>query len=242
MTARLFCFGIGYSAEVLARRCLADGWQVAGTARDAAHLARLRDLGIETFLPCSTVSIRFPPERWRGATHLLNSVPPDDDGDPVLDSARPAILAAKASLTWVGYLSTTGVYGDYGGDWVDESSALRPVSPRAWRRVRAEAGWLDLFRQHRLPAHVFRLAGIYGPGRNALDDVRAGAARRIVKPGQVFSRIHVEDIANVLQASMAGPAPGAIYNVCDDEAAPAPGCHRPCLRAFGGPGAARLGL
>jgi nucleoside-diphosphate-sugar epimerase len=218
MSPRLFCFGLGYSAEVLARRCLAAGWHVAGTAREANHLARLTDLGIETF--------RFdrqhglPGGALAGTTHILASVPPDADGDPVLDLARPAILAAKSSLSWIGYLSTTGVYGDYAGAWVDERSALRPSSSRSWRRVNAEAAWLDLHRREALPSHVFRLAGIYGPGRCVLDEVRAGQARRIVKQGQVFSRIHVEDIAAVLQASMTRPAPGGIYNVCDDEAAP----------------------
>jgi nucleoside-diphosphate-sugar epimerase len=150
----------------------------------------------------------------------LTSVPPDEDGDPVLDLARPAILSAAKDLSWIGYLSSTGVYGDWKGAWVDEDSAPRPVLARSRRRVDAEAAWLDLHRQNGLPVHLFRLAGIYGPGRSVLDDVRSGSARRIVKPGHMFSRIHVEDIATVLQASMADPAPGAIYNVCDDEAAP----------------------
>ncbi|HXP95870.1 MAG TPA: SDR family oxidoreductase [Telmatospirillum sp.] len=218
MSPRLFCFGLGYSAEVLARRCLAAGWRVAGTAREPDHLARLADLGVETF--CFDRQHGLPGGALTGATHILSSVPPDADGDPVLDLARPAIVAAKTSLSWIGYLSTTGVYGDHGGAWVDETSALRPTSARSWRRVNAEADWLDLRRQQDLPVHVFRLAGIYGPGRNGLDEVRAGVARRIVKADQVFSRIHVEDIAIVLQASMARIAPGTVYNVCDDEAAP----------------------
>ncbi|MDR3436979.1 SDR family oxidoreductase [Telmatospirillum sp.] len=218
MSSRLFCFGLGYSAEVLVRRCLADGWRVAGTARDQAHLARLTELGVETFL--FDRQHPLPAGALDGASHILSSVPPDEQGDAVLDLARSAIRAVTPTLSWVGYLSTTGVYGDYGGEWVDEDSALRPLSPRAWRRVGAEAGWRELYRLHQVPVHVFRLAGIYGPGRNALDEVRSGRARRIVKPGQVFSRIHVEDIATVLRASMAKPRPGALYNVCDDEAAP----------------------
>ncbi len=218
MRPRLFCFGLGYSAEVLVRRCLAAGWQVAGTARDAGRLARLTELGIETFRFDRQHAL--PGGALAGSTHILTSVPPDADGDPVLDLARPAILAARDTLSWLGYLSTTGVYGDYAGAWVDERSALRPASARSWRRVNAEASWLDLHRTSGLPAHLFRLAGIYGPGRSALDEVRGGTARRIVKPDQVFSRIHVEDIATVLQASMEKPAPGAVYNVCDDEAAP----------------------
>jgi nucleoside-diphosphate-sugar epimerase len=217
MDLRFFCFGLGYTAEVLVRRLLTEGWQVAGTAREFDRLASLTDLGIETF--------RFDREHplplgaLAGATHILASVPPDVDGDPVLDLCAPAIVAAAKSLQWVGYLSTTGVYGDYRGAWVDETSSLRPTSQRSWRRVTAEAGWLDLNRLHELPVHVFRLAGIYGPGRSAIDDVRAGKARRIVKPGQVFSRIHVDDIAKVLRSSFDHPRPGAVYNVCDDEAA-----------------------
>ena len=218
MARRLFCFGLGYSAAVLARRLLGEGWQVAGTARDSGRLAPLSGQGVETFL--FDREHRLPAGALAGTTHLLASVPPDGQGDPVLDGCAAAIIAAKPSLQWIGYLSTTGVYGDYRGAWVDETSALRPTSERAWRRVAAEAAWLDLQRLHGLPVHVFRLAGIYGPGRSALDEVRAGTARRIVKPGQVFSRIHVEDIATVLRASIEHPRPGTVYNVCDDEAAP----------------------
>lgn len=152
-------------------------------------------------------------------THLLSSVPPDDQGDPVLD-VHAADIASVEGLRWVGYLSTTGVYGDWRGAWVDETSPLRPSLDRSWRRVYAETGWMDLWRHHGLPVHLFRLAGIYGPGRSAIDNVRQGKAQRIVKRGQVFSRIHVEDLAAVLRASMAKPDPGAIYNVCDDDAAP----------------------
>ncbi|MTJ81187.1 MAG: SDR family oxidoreductase [Telmatospirillum sp.] len=218
MTPRLFCFGLGYSARVLVRRLQPRGWSVAGTSRDPAHLADLTAQGIDCFL--FDRQHPLPAGALTGATHILSSVPPDEEGDPVLDMARTALAAAGPGVSWTGYLSTTGVYGDYGGDWVDEESALRPKSQRAWRRVTAEAGWLDLWRRNGVPVHLFRLAGIYGPGRSAIDDVRAGRARRIVKPGQVFSRIHVEDIATVLEASMNAPSPGAIYNVCDDEAAP----------------------
>jgi nucleoside-diphosphate-sugar epimerase len=146
-------------------------------------------------------------------------VPPDAAGDPVLDRHGPEI-AALPGLAWVGYLSTTGVYGDRGGGWVDEASALRPSGERGRRRVAAEAGWLDLWQRHGVPVQVFRLAAIYGPGRSAIDQLRAGTARRIDKPGQVFSRIHVDDLAAVLAASMARPRPAGVYNVCDDEPAP----------------------
>jgi nucleoside-diphosphate-sugar epimerase len=149
----------------------------------------------------------------------LISVPPDAESDPVL-AEHAHDIAALRGLRWLGYLSTTGVYGDRGGGWVDEESDLAPSGDRGRRRVVAEAGWLDLHRRRGVPAHIFRLAGIYGPGRSALDTVRQGRAQRIDKPGQVFSRIHVADLAAVLRASMARPDPGAIYNVCDDDPAP----------------------
>lgn len=213
----LFCFGIGYSAGVLARQLLADGWRVAGTARTEEQAVRLRGAGIAA-LPFER-GRPLPAGALAGVTHLLSSVPPDDQGDPVLD-VHAADIASVEGLRWVGYLSTTGVYGDWRGAWVDETSPLRPSLDRSWRRVYAETGWMDLWRHHGLPVHLFRLAGIYGPGRSAIDNVRQGKAQRIVKRGQVFSRIHVEDLAAVLRASMAKPDPGAIYNVCDDDAAP----------------------
>jgi nucleoside-diphosphate-sugar epimerase len=213
---RLFVFGLGYSARVLARRLAARGVAIAGTARTAEQAAQLARDGIAAHL--FTRDTPLPPGALAGTTHLLASIPPDDAGDPALDR-HAADIAHLPDLAWAGYLSTTGVYGDRGGDWVDEDSPLMPTGPRGQRRVVAEAGWRALAGRG-LPAHVFRLAGIYGPGRSAFDQLRVGTARRIVKPGQVFSRIHVEDIARVLEASIARPDPGAIYNVCDDDASP----------------------
>jgi len=215
----LFCFGLGYTAGFLARALMVEGWRVVGTAQTEGGCARLAAAGVEAH--------RFDGERPLAnaatllgeATHLLSSVPPEESGDPVL-AAHGRDLAALSRLQWVGYLSTTGVYGDRGGGWVDEASPLAPTGERGRRRVAAEAGWLDLHRRHGLPVHVFRLAGIYGPGRSALDTVRAGTARRVHKPGQVFSRIHVADIVSALRASMARPDPGGIYNLCDDDPAP----------------------
>ena len=206
----LLCFGFGYSARVLARRLLAVGWTVRGTTRQPER-RRMDGVDLVAFDRATPV----PEAVLDGVTHVLTSVPPDEAGDPVLDLAGPG-LHALPDLAWVGYLGTTAVYGHREGAWVDESSDLAPTSPRGWRRVAAERAWLA----GDLPVHLFRLAGIYGPGRSAVDDLRAGTARRIVKPGQVFSRIHVEDIATVLQASIAKPRPGAVYNVCDDEPAP----------------------
>lgn len=211
-----FCFGLGYSALVLARRLKAKGWRVGGTCRSAEKQARLRDEGIAAHLFDRERPLEDPRAALRDVTHLLSSVPPDAEGDPVLDAHGAALDALSPGFAWIGYLSTTGVYGDRCGAWVDETSALNPSGERGRRRVAAEAGWLGL----RHKAHLFRLAGIYGPGSSALDTVREGRARRVVKPGQVFSRIHVEDIAGVLEASMARPDPGAAYNVCDDDPAP----------------------
>ncbi|MDK3017736.1 SDR family oxidoreductase [Pseudodonghicola flavimaris] len=213
MTKTLLCIGMGYSARALAARLLPEGWRVLGTSRSPERAAELTALGVE-------------PVVWPGdgplpqlveASHVLVSVAPGPDGDPVLAALGPDFTTAAAHLDWVGYLSTTGVYGDHGGGWVDEETPLTPSTRRGQQRVAAEAGWAAT---PGLPLHIFRLAGIYGPGRGPFAKVRAGTARRIVKPGQVFSRIHVDDIAQVLAASIAHPNPGAIYNVCDDDPAP----------------------
>jgi nucleoside-diphosphate-sugar epimerase len=214
-TPHLFCFGLGYTALALARALVSQGWDVTGTFRDAAHADAARALGLEIVIFDRDHPIADIEQRLATATHLLSSVPPDERGDPVLDVHGAAIAEAAAHLQWIGYLSTTGVYGDRNGGWVDESSALTPTGERGRRRLDAETAWLDL----PLPAHLFRLAGIYGPGRSALDTVRAGKARRVVKPGQVFSRIHRDDIVQILLASIARPNAGAAYNVCDDDAA-----------------------
>ncbi|MBI4183497.1 MAG: SDR family oxidoreductase [Proteobacteria bacterium] len=216
---RLFCFGFGYSAEALARGLRARGWRVAGTSRSEEKLARMSAAGFESFVFDRARPLADPEGALAGTTHLLVSVPPDEAGDPVL-ARHAAEIAGLRSLAWAGHLSTTGVYGDTGGAVVDETSAPAPASARSRRRAEAEEAWLHLWRKRGVPVHVFRLAGIYGPGRSALDQVRAGRARRIDKPGQLFSRVHVDDIAGVLTASITRPRPGAIYNVCDDEPAP----------------------
>ncbi len=216
---RLFCFGLGFSARRLAARVRDQGWRVAGTTRNAGKMAAMRQEGIEAVLFDRDRPLDDPATALAGATHILSSVPPDAAGDPVVDH-HGADLSGRHGLQWLGYLSTTGVYGDRAGGWVDEESDLTPSGDRGRRRVAAESAWLDLHVRAGLPVHLFRLAGIYGPGRNALVSVRGGTARRIDKPGQVFSRIHVEDIARVLEASMAHPNPGRAYNVCDDNPAP----------------------
>lgn len=219
-TPTLFCFGLGYTAGALARRLMARGWLVRGTSRNEAACAELVAQGITAWTFDRDRPLADPAAALDGVTHILISVPPDDAGDPVLDRHGGDIAALSPPLRWAGYLSTTGVYGDRGGGPVDEASDRRPSTMRGERRVAAEDGWCGLWREHGVPVHLFRLAGIYGPGRNALETVRQGQARRIVKPGQIFSRIHVDDISAVLEASMARPNPGAAYNVCDDEAVP----------------------
>jgi nucleoside-diphosphate-sugar epimerase len=211
----LFCFGLGYTALALARTLTAQGWRVTGTCRAAAHAEAIAGPGLEIVIFDRDQPIAEIDRHLASATHLLSSVPPDDKGDPVLDMHGAAIARIAPRLQWIGYLSTTGVYGDRQGGWVDESSALTPSGERGRRRLAAETAWLALPQ----PAHLFRLAGIYGPGRSALDSVRDGKARRVVKPGQVFSRIHRDDIVQVLLASIARPHPGTAYNVCDDDPA-----------------------
>lgn len=216
---RLFCFGLGYTARALAERLRPHGWRIAGTARRPEAVAALRTAGFESFLFDRGRPLADARAALTGARHVLSSVPPDTEGDAVLDH-HGRDIARLGDLIWLGYLSTTGVYGNRDGGWVDEDSALAPTGARGRRRVAAETAWQELAKAHGLPLHIFRLAGIYGPGRNALASLRAGTAQRIDKPGQVFSRIHVADIAAVLEASMARPNPGRIYNVCDDDPAP----------------------
>jgi len=214
MAGRLLSLGHGYSAQALGRRLLTQGWQVTGTTRNAGKAAALAATGVDPLVwPGTDLAPALA-----GATHVLISMAPGADGDPLL-VAQPDLFA-QARPQWVGYLSTTGVYGDHDGGWVDENTPLTPGTTRGRWRVQAEAHWQDQAARFGLPLHIFRLAGIYGPGRGPFEKVRDGTARRIIKENQIFSRIHVEDIATVLQASMARPDPGAIYNVCDDDPAP----------------------
>jgi nucleoside-diphosphate-sugar epimerase len=212
MTKVLLSFGHGYSAQALARLLLPQGWRIIGTTRDPAKAAQLARTGIEPVVWGDDLSAAFS-----AATHLLCSAGPSEAGDPVLARYRAEIAALAPGLDWAGYLSTTGVYGDHQGGWVDEATPLTPATKRGGLRVAAEADWQSI---PGLPLHIFRLAGIYGPGRGPFEKVRQGTARRIVKPGQVFSRIHVDDIAQALAASIARPRPGAVYNLCDDDPAP----------------------
>ncbi|MEL6516318.1 MAG: SDR family oxidoreductase [Pseudomonadota bacterium] len=211
----LLSFGHGFSAKALTPLLTAKGWHVTGTTRSADKADAIRHSGATPLIWPGT---DLTPALAQ-ATHILISAGPGPDGDPVLNAARDQIATAP-NIQWLGYLSTTGVYGDHQGGWVDEATPLTPSTKRGQLRVEAEAAWQSLAADANLPLHIFRLAGIYGPGRGPFAKVRAGTARRIVKPGQVFSRIHVDDIAQVLAASIERPRPGAIYNLCDDDPAP----------------------
>jgi len=205
----LLSIGHGYSAQALARLLIPQGWVVIGTTRSADRARAFAAEGVEPLLLPGTLA----PALAR-ASHILTSVAPDASGDPILRDHAAELRAARPE--WVGYLSTTAVYGDHEGGWVSEDTPLTPATPRGQARVAAETAWGALG----LPVHIFRLAGIYGPGRGPFEKVRDGTARRIIKPGQVFSRIHVDDIAQVLAASMQHPRPGSVYNLCDDDPAP----------------------
>jgi nucleoside-diphosphate-sugar epimerase len=213
MTKTLLSLGHGYSARALAARLLSKGWRIIGTTRSAEKAGAIAESGVEPVIwPGSDLS-----ELLAVADALLVSAGPGPVGDPVLHEAGDQIRAVAGNLDWVGYLSTTGVYGDHAGGWVDEKTPLAPSTDRGRARVDAETAWQAI---PNLPLHIFRLAGIYGPGRGPFSKVRNGTARRIIKDGQVFSRIHVADIAQVLEASLNHPNPGAIYNLCDDDPAP----------------------
>ena len=220
MAHTILSFGHGYSAQALSRILLPQGWQITGTTRSEVKAEALADQGVAPLI--------FPgdgdgdgdgdvADAIAQASHLLISAGPDASGDPVLNAVGDMISARARQFEWVGYLSTTGVYGDHQGAWVDENTPLTPSTRRGQWRKDAEEAWQAV---PGLPLHIFRLAGIYGPGRGPFAKVRDGTARRIVKTGQVFSRTHVEDIAQVLAASIAQPAPGTAYNICDNDPAP----------------------
>lgn len=221
MTKKLFCFGYGYVAQALARDLNRSGknYAIAGTTRDLDKMRKLRREGIDAHLFDEDHPLADPLLILKDTTHLLLSVPPDDQGDPSFVFHAEDILRIP-TIEWIGLLSSTAVYGDRDGGVVDENSEIRPTNKRGSRRALAEQQWLSLFETYSMPVNVFRLAGIYGPGRSALDAVRAGNSRRISKPGHAFSRIHLDDIVQILEAAMASPIPGNVYNVADDHPSP----------------------
>ncbi|MBV8188568.1 MAG: SDR family oxidoreductase [Alphaproteobacteria bacterium] len=216
MAGRLFIFGLGYSGLEIARLARAAGWQVAGSCTSEEKAERLRAGSIAAH--CFTGNAPLPAEALAGASHVISTIAPGNAGDPVLATCRTLFGRAR----WLGYLSTTGVYGDHRGGWVEETTAARPTQPRSVARLAAERSWQALALEVGATLDIFRLPGIYGPGRSALEQVKAGTARRIDKPGQVFSRIHVEDIAGTVLLAITERHAGSIYNVADD--LPAPAC------------------
>jgi nucleoside-diphosphate-sugar epimerase len=209
MTGRLFIFGLGYSGLEIARLAKESGWDVAGTVTTAEKAATLQAQGIETHRFDGTAPLA---NGIAGATHILCTIAPGSGGDPVLKQCIASLGAAR----WLGYLSTTGVYGDTGGAWVDETARPHPTQQRSIDRLMTERAWQALGAASGAAVDIFRLPGIYGPGRSAIDQVKAGTARRIDKPGQVFSRIHIEDIAAAVVAAMTPPHAGSVFNVVDD--------------------------
>lgn len=204
----LFVFGLGYSAQQLASRLMAAGWQVAGTVRSEAKAAALRARGIAAQVWPGEGPVDVP-----DGAHWLITLPPGKEGCPAALGMQ-ACNRMKQSVT---YLSTTGVYGDMKGGWVNEWSPVSPGSPRGAARVKAEGQWQALTGGR---ARLVRLPGIYGPGRSAFDRLRDGTARRIVKEGQVFSRVHVDDIASGLEALMLRPEATGVFHLCDELPAP----------------------
>jgi nucleoside-diphosphate-sugar epimerase len=210
MTRCLFVFGLGYCGLEIAKLARAGGWTVAGTSTDVEKVERLRAQGIEAHLFDGTAPLAAT--TVGGASHVLCTIAPGPAGDPALRLGAPLLRQAR----WLGYLSTTGVYGDHGGGWVDEDTPPKPGQARSVERLAAERGWQAMAPEAGAHLDIFRLPGIYGPGRSPIDQVKAGAARRIDKPGQLFSRIHVEDIAGAVLRAMTTPHAGGIYNVADD--------------------------
>lgn len=218
MTKRFFIFGAGYSGRAIAREVSGEAAFVAGTTRSAEKTESLKRAGIVPYLFQGTIPAEAK-EALASTTHLIVSIAPDAEGDPVLAAGRELISNAMPSLKWIGYLSTVGVYGDHGGAWVDETAACDPVSDRSKQRLVAENDWMRLGAELNLPVAIIRLSGIYGPGRNAFCSLEAGKAHRIVKPGQVFNRIHVDDIAGAT-AHLARRFETGIFNVTDDAPSP----------------------
>ena len=216
---RMFVFGYGYAARVIGKRLVEDGWQVTGTTRTEAGRAAITQSGAKALVFDGETAAQDLRTELAQTSHVLVSIAPDEQGDPVL-RALPDVLTSAPLCEWIGYLSTVGVYGDHDGAWVEEATSPVPVSARSQRRIAAEQAWKVAAASAQVPLQIFRLAGIYGLGRSAIDKLCAGTARRLVKPGQVFNRIHVDDIAGAVLAGLAHPAITGIFNVTDDHPCP----------------------
>ncbi len=215
----LLCIGMGYSAAAVARLLAPQGWRITGTSRSADGLAAITAMGFQACLFDGAAAGPELAQVIAASTHCLVSVAPGAASDPVLAACNEH-LAAAPDLRWIGYLSTVGVYGDSGGAWVDEETPPAPRQERTVRRLEVELAWLAFGVAAHKSVQIFRIAGIYGPRRNPLLNLLEGTAQRIVKPGQVFNRIHVADIAQGVAAGIERGQPGRIYNLTDDEPAP----------------------
>ena len=219
MSMNVTIFGAGFSGLAIARTLAPECDHLAGTTRGPARFAELQAAGLSPFIYDGGQPSPDLAATLARTTHLVMSISPDSGGDPLLDAFAGGLGDVMPALEWIGYLSTVGVYGDHGGDWVDEETPCRPVSRRSVARLAAEQGWAELADRAGVPLAIIRLSGIYGPGRNALRTVEQGKARRLIKPGQVFNRIHVDDIGGAT-ALLARKRLGGIYNVTDDKPAP----------------------
>jgi len=229
---RILIFGYGGVGAATGRRLAAQGWSVAATARTAQAAAALGDEGVAVVDPASAAAVS---EAAAAAQAILITAPPGEAGCPGLAALAGPLRNSGPAAPWIGYLSTTGVYGDHAGRWVFEETPLSPLSAEATRRVAAEAAWTALAEETGATLAIFRLPGLYGVGRSALDRVRAGEARRLTRPGQVFSRLHLDDAGTGVAAALAKPRPGAVFNLCDDEPAPSADVTAHAARLLGVP-------
>ncbi|WP_455273215.1 SDR family oxidoreductase [Rhizobium herbae] len=211
--------GAGFSGSAIAKAFLPLAQSVTGTTRSEDKLAGLSALGIDALVYDGTTISPDLAAAMKRTTHLIQSIAPGRDGDPMMRPGAPSLAELMPNLKWAAYLSTVGVYGDHGGAWVTENASLEPVSARSVERVAAEQAWLAFGQASNVPVAVLRLSGIYGPGRNAFCNLAAGTARRLIKPNQVFNRIRVEDIA-AAAVFLSGRSIGGIFNVTDHEPAP----------------------
>lgn len=216
---RLMIFGLGYSATRLVALYRDRFESIVGTVREAGRAARIEAERGHPVLPFAGLPSPALLDALASATHVLISTPTEANGDPVLLALEDALRTAP-DLQWIGYLSTVGVYGDFGGTWIDETAPTKPASERGKRRLEAEQAWTSLARDRGAAVQIFRLGGIYGPGQNAIESIQDGTARRIIKPDQVFNRIHVDDIAGAIVAGIEHPGMGPAINVVDDLPAP----------------------
>ncbi|MBB5703104.1 nucleoside-diphosphate-sugar epimerase [Ochrobactrum daejeonense] len=216
---RIFLFGAGYSAQTFARRMTGEVERIAGTTRDERNFPKLEQSGIAPLLFGDEGTSPDLPDQLARSTHVVVSISPGENGDPALALVEEALGHPDNTIRWIGYLSTVGVYGDHQGEWVDETASCKPVSRRSRERLEAEEAWRHLTEKHATPLAILRLSGIYGPGRNAFVNLERGTARRIVKKGQVFNRIHVDDIAGSLRF-LSGTDSSGIFNITDNEPSP----------------------